>query len=95
MDVVGGLKLPLLAAFFNIDGVQVSRHRGHVQNSGAQHRSGADGASHANVPAHMVGRLGGPNPQASGARIVVEQRGPVSFRYRRNGGLRRSWHVVG
>src|SRR6185369_8923497 len=52
VDVVRGLKLPLLAAFFDIYGVQASRHRGHVQNSGAQHRRRTDGASHADVPAY-------------------------------------------
>ena len=76
----GGLKLPVLAALFDIYGVQISRHRGHVQNSATQHGRRTDGASHANVPAHPVRRLGGANSLASGSRIVMEQRGPVVFR---------------
>ena len=65
--------------FFDIDGVQSPRHRSHVQNSGAQHGRGTDGASHANVPANMVGRPGGSNSLPSGSRVVLQQRGPVGF----------------
>lgn len=77
--MVRSLKLPVLAAFFHIYGMQVSSHRGHVQDSTTQDGRGTDGASHANVPANMVRRLGGANSLPSRSQIVLKQGGPVGY----------------
>ena len=79
MNVIRGFELPIHPPFFDVDGVQNPRHGSHIQNSGAQHGCGTDRAPHTDVPAHMVGCLGGPNSLPSGSRVVLQQRRPVVF----------------